>query len=1802
MRSGFSFFLLILLVSIAASSFCAGQSSSMHLDLTAPIDRWDEAIPLGNGLSGGLLWGEGNEIRLSLDRGDLWDERLPEIYEQANWNYATIQKLKAKGNQKEISRLFDHPYNQIPYPTKLPVGRLVLTLDPLQQVKAFRLDMRRAVGQADLGEERVEVFFSAVDPVALIRVPGPGLSHQFLRPDGLDRLCYAPAEFGRTESLSWMKQKAALGLEYAVVVAHKRVEGATLLAVAIATNEDGENPLAFGKRYAESALESGYEKMLAPHLTWWSDFWTTSSVTIPDERIQRHYNLVKYFYGAASRPDAPPMPLQGLWTRDDGGLPPWKGDYHHDLNTQTTYLAYPTAGLFDAGLSFINYNWDLLPVYRAFAESFFGVDGAAMPGVATLGGRPTAGWAQYALSPTQGLWVGQSFYLHWRYTMDHDFLAQRAYPWLNEIARGVVNLLEMRGGRLYLPLSSSPEIHDNSINAWLKPNSNYDLALMQWAFEALEEMAKALGREPDTSFWRGQRARLDDLLVDEEKVLMFASGEPFNASHRHHSHAMAIHPLGMLNIEGSERDREIVNATLDRMHALGTEWWTGYSFSWFSCMLARAGRREQALKYLEDYERAFILRNGFHANGDQTRSGLSRFQYRPFTLEGNFLAIEAVHEMLLQSWGGRVRVFPAVSDRWQDVSFNDLCAQGGFRVSAKRSAGSTLSVDIVATVDQTLRLKNPFEDKPYRCTRPVQSVGDEIRCDLKAGDTLELVREAPVKENRISLAGPWSFKLDPDHVGEKEGWFNLDLPETIDLPGTTDLAVKGFALDRETMSYSVEFECSRFPAAISSERADEWGFLVRDHYYLGKAWYQKTVTIPQSWADKPVRLHLERVLWMSSVWIDDRWIGDFDSLVAPHEYMLGRLEPGPHRITLCIDNRMAHNISTIGHAYGPETQSRWNGVVGVMELCAVAPAHITRVQAFPAADRKSVKVKVAMENLFAANTSGALDLQIHDELGNNDFGSCTVGVELSPGVQIKEFNVIVEKPVQPWDEFSTKRYILAATLRPVAGGEHSVETRFGFRHIERDGKMILVNGRRVFLRGTLDCCVYPKTGHPPVTVEAWLEKLGIIKAYGFNHVRFHTWCPPEAAFEAADRLGLYLAPETPFWVDDWTTGTWKTPASLGRDRESTSYVRNEIRRISDAYGNHPSFAFFCIGNEFGNSGTDWQHVNGLLDEAKRNDSRRLYNATAARKRMSADDFWVTHHTGEVGARGVGPAHTNWDFSAATDSTDLPLIAHETGQRPVFPDYEAMLPKFTGPLKPYNYERLYNRFKSEGLGARMQDFHEASARFQNIQYKAEHEAMLRTPDLAGYQLLMLNDFTGQCEALVGLLDPFWESKGVVTCEQVRQWNAPTVLLARFDRFVWTSDQTFEAAIDVAHYGERDLIDARIKWVVVTEFGSTVAEGELDPCFVKTGGLSRIGRVSVPLASVQTASALKLRVTLGETENTWPLWSYPAQAGDAHESDVMIVCGYDEEVQQALDRGRRVLMLAHGLHSPHVKRTGFLSVYWSAGWWGDRFSSLGIFCDPRHPALSGFPNAGHSEWQWFSLNEGAITFDLTEVANGLRPIVQPVTDFHHNRLLAHLFEARVGEGRLLVCGYDLQKDLGQRHAARQMRASLLSYMNSDAFEPGFTLTRAQVETLLRASLMQWLGAEAEADNQAKGAEASKAIDGDPSTIWHTSWAPVADPLPHELKIRFKSPVELKGITYPPRQDMSNGRIARYEIYGSNDGREWGVPLAAGVWENGDDEKTVVFETPVSCQYLKMVALSEVLGQPFTSCAEFDVIVVE
>lgn len=755
--------LLLSLLAIALA--CGGAAArpplpgrELNLELKAPISTWDEAVPLGNGLLGGLLWGEGGTIRLSLDRGDLWDLRTPPEIHEKGFTYANLQRLVRERNVAEIARLTDDPYGN-PTPTKIPAGRLEIDLGPSRKLDRFELSLATAEGRAWLADgSKVETFFSATQPVALLRVPGPEPPAIRVRVSGgggdtgpdshaVAALGYPVAKQGGEGTARWFVQATKESLTYCVFAQWKRVGAGTLIAITVSSTGDGPDPVAIARKRTSDALARGYEGMLKEHAKWWAGFWEKSAVRLPDLDVLKHYYLVRYFYGAASRLGAPPMPLQGVWTADAGSLPPWKGDYHNDLNTQMTYMGYQAAGQFDEGRCFLEFNWKLLPAYRRFAREFFGTPGASVPGVMSLDGAPLTGWAQYSLSPTMGAWIGHLFYLHWRYTGEDRFLRTRAYPWCKEVGESIRTLLKPdAAGRLVLPLSSSPEVYDNSLAAWLTPNTNFDLACMKTLFLALREMALACEKPAEALEWEETAAKLGPLHVDPNGVLMLDSKLEMPSSHRHLSNLMSLYPFNLITADGGAGDARMIQASLDQWDKLGTGAWCGYSFSWMAALRARVGDGEAARRFLDTYVHAFTLRNGFHCNGDQSGKGYSGFTYRPFTLEGNMLAAAAVHEMLLQSWsatpgkpdGEVIRIFPAMPSDWREASFEDLRAEGAWRVSARREGGATTWFRVVAGRAGVLRIRDNFGGRvPAWSRSDMKKVGRDFVVSLEKGEAVE---------------------------------------------------------------------------------------------------------------------------------------------------------------------------------------------------------------------------------------------------------------------------------------------------------------------------------------------------------------------------------------------------------------------------------------------------------------------------------------------------------------------------------------------------------------------------------------------------------------------------------------------------------------------------------------------------------------------------------------------------------------------------------------------------------------------------------------------------------------------------------------------------------------------------------------------------------------------------------------------------------------------------------------------------------------------------------------------------------
>jgi len=944
-------------------------------------------------------------------------------------------------------------------------------------------------------------------------------------------------------------------------------------------------------------------------------------------------------------------------------------------------------------------------------------------------------------------------------------------------------------------------------------------------------------------------------------------------------------------------------------------------------------------------------------------------------------------------------------------------------------------------------------------------------------------------------------------------------------------------------------------------------------------------------------LFLERPHWKTTVWLDGRLIGSSDRLGTPHEHQLGiDVPPGKHRITIRVDNRTIIPVGVDAHSASDHTQGNWNGIAGRIELRATDPVWIDDVRVYPNTDSGQVQVRVYVGNLSHKPGNGVLSVQVAGR-------GLTLSVPVSwppEGVQatgVYELGRVGDW--LPWHEFSPVTYKMTVALQG-DGCTDQKTVSFGMRQVGTQGTRITRNHAPIFLRGTLECCIFPLTGHPPTDVDSWKRIISICQAHGLNHIRFHSWCPPEAAFVAADELGFYYHVE----CSAWATGGGGGPFDPWLYEESEAMVK--------AYGNHPSFIMMAYGNEPGGPNQN-RFLGDFVSYWKKKDPRRLYTAAAGWPIIPENDYhstpapriqqWGQGVQSRVNAR---PPETTTDYGDfVKQHSDAPVVSHEIGQWCVYPNFDEMK-KYTGLLKPRNFEVFREQLDRNGMLPQAHDFLMASGKLQALLYKEEIESALRTPGFGGFQLLDLHDFPGQGTALVGVLDPFWDSKPYITPKEYRRFCGPTVPLARLPRRIFESGETLVARVDVAPFGPADLKDVTPTWTLSDSTGEIVEEGRFARQTIKTGELSTLGELKAPMYCAREADKFSLQVTIpgADAANDWDLWVYPKDAPAEPAADILIARELDDDAAAHLAKGGKVLLLPAPVtirnDEKHPIQMGFSSIFWNTVWTNWQAPhTLGVLCDPEHPALRQFPTECHTNWQWWELIHKAAPFILTEYRD-LKPVVQVIDDWVTARKLALVFEARVGEGRLLACSCDLTTDLDKRFVARQMRRSLLSYMAGEQFSPQFGMTIEQLRGLFcEPSMVQKLGASAAAESYHPSYGPELAIDGNPSTIWHSAWEPAAQP-PHHLILDLQKPVRVRGLTYLPRQDMANGRIARFELLATVVGRPWGEPIASGQWPNDARLKTIQLGEAIDARFLKLVALGEVQGRPFASVAEVDILV--
>ena len=553
----------------------------------------------------------------------------------------------------------------------------------------------------------------------------------------LDRLGYKQGKVIETKNTSSYIQEGWGGFKYNIFLKWENSRNTQSGCWSISSSFPGWEKKAGADEIVGTEFSKGFSESYKEHSEWWHKYWASSSIGIPDTILEKQWYLEMYKFGSAARKDTPPISLQAIWTADNGKLPPWKGDFHNDLNTQLSYWPAYCSNHIDLEEGFINWLFRNRDTFKKYTKEYFGKNGLNVPGVATLTGEPMGGWIQYSFGPTVSAWLSQHFYLHWRYTMDKDFLLNKAYPWISEVAQFLDEIsTKGKNGKRKLPISSSPEIFDNSSKAWFPEISNFDLSLIRWTFEKAAEMADVLSLSEESKKWKQILSEWPEYAIDKKTGFMFALGIPYDKSHRHFSHLMAFHPLGLIDLSKGDSDKVIINNTLSNLENTGSDWWCGYSFSWLGNLYARAQNGEKAAEALKTFATCFCLPNSFHVNGDQTKSGKSKFTYRPFTLEGNFAFAAGIQEMLLQSHSGAIKIFPAIPESWKNLFFNNFRAEGAFLISAERENGETKSVKICSEKGGLVSLINPFGKNAFTCNSSFKVSGNQMILNMKAGEVV----------------------------------------------------------------------------------------------------------------------------------------------------------------------------------------------------------------------------------------------------------------------------------------------------------------------------------------------------------------------------------------------------------------------------------------------------------------------------------------------------------------------------------------------------------------------------------------------------------------------------------------------------------------------------------------------------------------------------------------------------------------------------------------------------------------------------------------------------------------------------------------------------------------------------------------------------------------------------------------------------------------------------------------------------------------------------------------------------------
>jgi len=912
----------------------------------------------------------------------------------------------------------------------------------------------------------------------------------------------------------------------------------------------------------------------------------------------------------------------------------------------------------------------------------------------------------------------------------------------------------------------------------------------------------------------------------------------------------------------------------------------------------------------------------------------------------------------------------------------------------------------------------------------------------------------------LFLNGSWHFALDSAGSGIAEKWYAKTLSDSVKLPGSLDENFKG----------------------ILNTNKNETMRLSRELMYAGMAWYQKEVLIPESWKGKNINLIMERTK-PTQVWVDAIAAGTSDDILTAQIYDLTQqLTPGKHTITVLVNNGIGSvpDGVTGSHAWTEHTQSNWNGIVGKLCLEATNPSHIESIQIYPDIEKKNITVKVKILYSGELNTKNFVVVKAEgwNTEKKDKVPERTFSVTLNTGENNLELVYKMGSKPLLWSEFDPALYKLTLTLK----GETDIDNKvldFGMRKFSTEGTQFTINGTKTFLRGKHDACVFPLTGYPPMDIEGWRKVFRIAKSYGINFYRFHSWTPPLAAFEAADIEGIYLQPELPFW------------GGFSKDRNPglNAFLLKEGENILEKYGNHPSFVMFALGNEL--SG-DQDVMNEFVKHFRSIDNRHLMaygsnNYLGSKGQAEGEDYYAACRVGEDtdttysthirGSFSFADANdggyingrypsTVLNYSEAIAKSTVPAVGTEVGQFQIYPNYDE-IEKYTGVMKPWNLEIFRERLKENGLGSQAKSFFRASGALSIICYKADIEMAIRTPGFGGFHLLDLQDFPGQGSALVGILDAFMDSKGLITPEEFSQFCNRVVPLALMEKYCWTNNEKFTAKIQVANYSKSEMKAQSVNWELKRLNNEIIDQGNFKSD-LKQGELTDVASINADISKIAKAEKLILTILLEGTQykNSYPVWIYPSNVNTSVPEEVNISYKLDKPTLSKLNEGGSVLLFPDFNDIKDLSVGGlFTPDYWNWRMFKGISESLhkpvspgtmSILTDPIQPLLNDFPTEFYTNWQWWPIVKNSRPFILDNTPQGYLPLVQVVDNVERNHKLGLIFEFTVGRGKLLVCMADLNA-IQDKPEGRQLYSSILQYMKSDKFNPPLTITENDLISL-------------------------------------------------------------------------------------------------------------------------------------------------